>query len=327
MRAVLVGAVESSRVALNRIARASDCTLALVVTLPPEKAGRHSDFVDLGPAAREAKCAILHVENINNPDAVSAIAEAAPDFVFVIGWSQICGPEFCATASGKVIGYHPAPLPRLRGRAPIPWTILTREPISAGTLFWIDEGVDSGPILAQSFFHVAEDETAGTLYEKHMDALASILDEAIEKLRSPRPPKIVQDERYATWGARRRPADGLIDWSGRADEVECLIRAVTRPYPGAFTFEGPHSLRIWAAQAQRGAMRHSASAGQIVELTENSFSVACGDGRLVRVTDWSHASGGTPKLHSQLTNAADQSAPVLPALGPVCRCNTADAHV
>ena len=327
MRAVLVGAVESSRVALNRIAHASDWTLALVVTLPPEKSGRHSDFVDLGPAAKAAKCPVLHVENINSPDAVSAIAGADPDFVFVIGWSQICGPAFCAVAPGKVIGYHPAPLPRLRGRAPIPWTILGREPISAGTLFWIDEGVDSGPILAQSFFHVAHNETARTLYRKHMDALAMIVDEALESLRLPEPPRRAQNERYATWGARRRPADGLIDWNRPAAEIECLIRAVTRPYPGAFTYDGATQLRIWESQAEHGASRHSASAGQIVGLSGGSFYVACGDEQLIKVTDWSHAGGGKPKLHAQLSSDPNPRSAPLPELNAACRCSVADAYV
>src|SRR3546814_7956697 len=68
---------------------------------------------------------------------LDAIRAADADYVFVIGWSQICGREFQAAAHGQVIGYHPAPLPRLRGRGVIPWTILADEPITAGTLFWI----------------------------------------------------------------------------------------------------------------------------------------------------------------------------------------------
>src|SRR3546814_17829006 len=77
-----------------------------------------------------------------------------------MGWSQICGPAFRALFPDRAIGYHPAALPRLRGRAAIPWTILQQEPITAGTLFWIDAGTDTGDIADQQFFHVAPDETA-----------------------------------------------------------------------------------------------------------------------------------------------------------------------
>src|SRR3546814_2322762 len=96
----------------------------------------------------------------NAADVLEAVSALAPDYVFVIGWSQICKPAFRQAAGGQVIGYHPAPLPRLRGRAVIPWTILLDEKITASTLFWIDDGVDSGPILAQRYFHIAPDETA-----------------------------------------------------------------------------------------------------------------------------------------------------------------------
>src|SRR3546814_18147932 len=86
-----------------------------------------------------------------------------------MGGSQICKPAFRQAAGGQGIGYHPAPLPRLRGRAVIPWTILLDEKITASTLFWIDDGVDSGPILAQRSFHIAPDEKAAILYRQRSE--------------------------------------------------------------------------------------------------------------------------------------------------------------
>lgn len=302
MRAVLIGAVESSRVALERIAAADGWTCSLVVTLPPEKSARHSDFVDLAPGAAEAGAELLHVRNINDADARAAIAKVDADAVFVVGWSQICGPEFRQAAGERVVGYHPAPLPRLRGRGVIPWTILNREPISGGTLFWIDEGVDSGPILAQRFFHLAPDETASSLYAKHMDALAAMMDEALAEIASGQPARIVQDERYATWAARRTPTDGLIDWTRPAEEIALLVRAVGRPYPGAQTFDGPHRLTLWTAEPVPGGARHSAAAGQLVWRSEKAFAVMCGDGVLLQVTEWDHPEGRAPGNHQRLTS-------------------------
>src|SRR3546814_1648120 len=110
----------------------------------------------------------------------------------------MCGMEFQAASHGQVIGYHPAPLPRLRGRGVIPWTILANEPITAGTLFSIDDGVDSGPILEQAFFHVAPDETAASLYERHMGALGEMVPRALAALATGAPPRLGQDERYAS---------------------------------------------------------------------------------------------------------------------------------
>lgn len=319
MRAILIGAVESSRVALERIAAAGGWECPLVVTLPPGRSGRHSDYVDLAEPAAAAGAALLHVRNINDADAMEAIAHTGTDAVFVVGWSQICGAAFREAAGGKVVGYHPAPLPRMRGRGVIPWTILNEEPISGGTLFWIDEGVDSGPILAQRFFHVAPDETAASLYAKHMDALGAMMDEALAAIASGNPPRRVQDERYATWAARRTPADGLIDWARPAAEIQRLVRAVGRPYPGAQTFDGPHKLIVWAAEALPGG-HHLAAAGQVVSRTEGSFTVMCGDGALLQVDEWTHAASTMPANHARLT-ATPALAPAAPRLagseGPV----------
>src|SRR3546814_7519325 len=77
---------------------------------------------------------VIHAADSNAPDVLEAVSALAPDYVFVIGWSQICKPAFRQAAGGQVIGYHPAPLPRLRGRAVIPWTILLDEKITASTL-------------------------------------------------------------------------------------------------------------------------------------------------------------------------------------------------
>ncbi|HBK91291.1 MAG TPA: methionyl-tRNA formyltransferase, partial [Parvularcula sp.] len=149
MKAIVVGAVESTRVTLKALADNPRWTVSAVVTLPASLAGRHSDFVDLEPDARACGAKLIAAPNSNAPDVIEAVRAARADYAFVIGWSQICKPEFRAAAGGQVIGYHPAALPRLRGRAVIPWTILLDERITGSTLFWIDDGVDSGPILAQ----------------------------------------------------------------------------------------------------------------------------------------------------------------------------------
>src|SRR5262249_4096319 len=147
--------------------------------------------------------------------------------VFVIGWSQICKPAFLEAAGGQVVGYHPAPLPQMRGRAALPWTILLGQRITASTLFWLDEGVDSGPILAQKFLHVAPDETATTLYARHLEAIEQIVREALPAIAGGAPPRLVQDERFASWTTKRTPEDGRIDWQLPAADVWRLIRAVT----------------------------------------------------------------------------------------------------
>lgn len=305
MRATLVGAVESTEVALRALSHAEGWELAQVVTLESRLAGRHSDFVDLSGAAAAAGAELVAVAKANSPEVLDRMHAAEPDFLFVIGWSQICGPEMLAIPGQGTIGYHPAPLPRLRGRAAIPWTILLDEPITAGTLFWIDAGVDSGPIFDQEFFHLAPDETAGSLYERHMAALARMLERSLPGLAAGRARRDVQDERFATWSARRVAEDGLIDWRLAARDIDRLVRAVGRPYPGAFTSVGGEKLTVWRAAPSRHGGRHAAVAGQIVarDVENGGFTVACGGGEAVDILEW-EGPAAMPPLHARLEGPA-----------------------
>jgi methionyl-tRNA formyltransferase len=300
MRAILVGAVESTSVALRALAASPDWSLAALVTLPPELSARHSDFVDLGDAARALGAAVIHTANCNEPDVLDRLRALAPDVILVIGWSQLCGADFRAVAPMGTIGYHPAALPRLRGRGVIPWTILLDEPITAGSLFVIDAGTDSGPILAQHFLHVARDETAQTLYDKHMAALASMLPPLLARLATGDVTATEQDERYATYAARRRAEDAEIDWRADVATIDRLVRACGEPYPGARTRSAGGEVTILAAEPLAQCGHEAAFPGQVVARDETSFSVRCGDGALLRVTRWQRDRPGPPPLHVRL---------------------------
>ncbi len=297
MRAVVVGAVESTRVTLSSLQRAAGWEVAAVVTLPTELAGRHSDFVDLAPDAAAAGAELIRAADGNAAHIVARLNAIRPDCAFVIGWSQICRPELVAALGGRPVGYHPAPLPRLRGRGVLPWTILLNEPVTAASLFWIDGGVDTGPLIGQRFFLLAPDETATTLYAKHMAALAGLLDECLPKLLAGVAPASAQDERCATWAARRVASDGIIDWRAPARAIERLVRAVTRPYPGASTMARSGPLTIWGARLWPDAACHAARPGQVVAVDERGFAVVCGDGGGLYVGDWS---GEIPRIHERL---------------------------
>lgn len=300
MKAILIGAVESTRIALECLAQAPEWDLSAVLTLPPALDSRHSDFVDLKPDAGRAGADLVHVSNINSDEALASISALAPDYIFVIGWSQLCGPNFMNSARLGVIGYHPAPLPRLRGRGVIPWTILLEEPITASTLFRIDEGTDSGPILAQRFFHVAPDETAASLYANHMAALQSMMPAMLHELAQGIAVETAQDERHASFAARRRPEDGRIDWSKPANDVWRVVRACGDPYPGAWTTLGGDKVVIAAAHPMPLLQHRAAIQGQIIARSSDSFTVKCGDDAGLCVSQWRRTKEGRPPLHAVL---------------------------
>jgi methionyl-tRNA formyltransferase len=302
MRSVLVGTVESTRAALHALGGAGAAP-SLLVTLPPECSGRHSDYVDLAFEAGALGVEVLRTASVNAAATVDAIAATAPDCLFVIGWSGVCREPVLNIARCGAIGFHPAPLPHMRGRAVIPWTILQREEWSGSTLFWLARGIDDGPILLQRRFRVGSDETARSLYDKHMSMLRAMLPKAVELLHGADPPRSPQDESLATYCARRVPADGEIDWTASAADILLLIRAVGPPYPGAYTYCGPHRLVVQAAEPRADGGRYIGLAGQIQEIAPEGLIVRCGDGECLTLTRWSLEDGPGPKRHQRLGGA------------------------
>ncbi len=301
MRIVFVGAVEGSKVALAALL-ASGCPPALVVTLPLTAAHRHSDFADIASMAAEDDISVFYTTNINSAETLARIASADPDITLVIGWSQICGRPFRELASIGTIGFHPAALPRLRGRAVIAWTILRGEQTAGSTLFWLDDGVDSGPILLQRVFDVADNETARSLYSKQMLNLREMVPQAVKMIESGNAPEIPQDEAEASYCARRRPEDGLIDWHLPASDIVRFIRAVGDPYPGAFSHSGSERIHIDAADLFPYADRYIGLPGQIQAVSDSGFLVMCGDGRCIDVSSWRPGTP-RPRMHSHLRSA------------------------
>ena len=219
--------------------------LTLAVTLPDDKARRKSGRVYLDDFCHDHGIDLLKVPNINDGEAVAAIQQHGIDWLFIIGWSQIARAEVLAAPKRGAVGAHPTLLPQGRGRAAIPWTILKGLAESGVTVFQLDEGVDTGPILLQEVFAVSQDETAATLYQKVVVAHRAAIRNVWEALENGSVTPIPQDETRATYWEGRTPADGRITSSMTVEEVDRLVRATTHPYPGAFVEQPPNIVRIW----------------------------------------------------------------------------------
>jgi methionyl-tRNA formyltransferase len=145
------------------------------------------------------------------------------------------------------------------------------------TLFWMDDGMDTGDILAQEIFELAQDETAASLVAKHLAVLDRMLGEVIPALANGTGARRPQDHSRATYCAKRTAADGLIDWSRGARDLWTFIRAVGDPYPGAFTFRNGKKLVVWSADWVPEAPYHGLP-GQVQALGNDGALVACGSG-------------------------------------------------
>ncbi len=279
MRTVWVSFDTIGRDCLEAAARAG-AEVVGVVTLPgpvdPSRSGQCA-FDDVAAALG----AELHeTGDINSEATLAAIADLEPELIFVVGWSQLVGDPFITLAREGVFGMHPTLLPRHRGRAPIPWAILSGLARTGVTLFEIvDATADSGAIVGQVEVDIGADETATTLFDRLAEAHVSLVREYVPRLVARSAPRIAQDPTRASHWPRRTPDDGIIDWETRAPYLYDWVRAQTRPYPGAFTFLGQEKVVVWGARPVEVA--EHAPAGTVVAVRDEGPVVACGEGGLL----------------------------------------------
>ena len=251
-----------------------------VVTLPGPIDPNRSGQCSYDDVARRLEAALIETRDVNALETVNAIRKLEPELILVVGWSQLVHDSFIALASKGVFGMHPTLLPRHRGRAPVPWAILTGLARTGVTLFEIvDATADSGSIVGQVTLDIAPDETATTLFARIADAHVELTREFLPQLLAGTAPRIPQDPSRASSWPRRTPADGIIDWETRAPYLYDWVRAQTRPYPGAFTFLGEEKVIVWSARPVE--LLDPAPAGTVVEVGSEGPVVACGEGALV----------------------------------------------
>jgi methionyl-tRNA formyltransferase len=221
--------------------------LDCLVTLREEQLARRSGAVDFGTFAETHSLPLFRIANINDAEARALLRARELDLLFVIGWGQILGPEALTLARLGVVGSHASLLPRNRGSAPVNWSLIRGERTTGCTLFWLDPGVDRGDIIAQELIPISAYDTCATIYDKVGQANAKMILELLEEVRHGRLPRRAQGESEVQVLPRRRPKDGLIDWTQPADRLYDFIRALTRPYPGAFSWLGDTRYSIWTS--------------------------------------------------------------------------------
>lgn len=206
-----------------------------------------SGYASMDDLGKRYSVPVHSTRDINTPQSLTTLAAAKPDVVLVLGWSRLIGPEFLSIPRHGVVGTHPTRLPRHRGRAPIPWTLIHGLTETALSVFYIDGGVDSGDIVAQPPFSVGFEDTARTLYEKIAELQEKTILALLPSLLDGTAARTPQDNSQATYWPKRTPADGVMDWDKSAFDQYNWVRGLTHPYPGAFTFCQGRKLTVWAA--------------------------------------------------------------------------------
>ena len=188
------------------------------------------------------------VSTIKGDAAYEIIKNSKPDLLVVLGWSEILPSKLLQIPTIGTIGTHAALLPHNKGSAPINWAVIHGEKVTGNTMMWLSEKVDSGFIIDQIEFPITMYDTCKTLYDQVAETNAVMLQRLISKLKAGVKPVLdISNENSEPILPRRRPKDGLLDWQQSAEEIYNFIRALTIPYPGAFTFWNGKKYIIWKA--------------------------------------------------------------------------------
>lgn len=275
-RVVFMGTPEFALPVLEALAR--DFELAGVVTQRDKPAGRGRQMTP-SPAkvwAQERGLAVLTPKTLRDPAAQAQVAELSPEVIVVAAFGLLLPKAVLDLPTRGCVNVHASLLPAYRGAAPIAAAILNGDPVTGVTLMQMEEGLDSGPILAQERIPVLPDDTTATLSARlarlGADMISTILPRWLAGQVTPQP----QDDSLATLAPKIEKEQGQIDWSRPAAEIDRRIRAFT-PWPGAFTRWQAKILRLLAARPLPQAV--SSAPGTVIKTAEG-IGVATGEGLL-----------------------------------------------
>lgn len=272
-RVILIGAVRFSE-RLVRVLHEGPLELAGVCT---NSRGFGSDALDLRALATEIGVDVLDTEDINAAGSTTWIQARAPDLIVCAGWSRLLREEVLKIAPLGVLGYHPARLPRNRGRHPIIWTLVLGLPEAGSTFFIMNEGADSGPIVNQRSIPVRQRETADSLYNRLNDLAAEQLREIAEEIdRTGSFARHPQDHSQATHWRKRTARDGHVDWRMSAIVIDRLVRALSPPYPCAEFFINGSPVRILESNLATGPL--DIEPGRVLGVDGAHATIMTGDG-------------------------------------------------
>lgn len=258
-----------------------------IITLQDDLMVKKSGAADFAGIAAEYDIPLYHVRNANDPASLELLNALNLDLLFVIGWSQILHTPVLRSAKLGCFGAHASLLPANRGSAPINWALIKGQTQTGNTLMRLSEGVDAGDIVGQKLIPISPFDNVETLYDRVAETNCEMILELLKELAKRQP---LQAQPQSHDGSallpRRRPEHGLLNWAQPARKVYDFIRALTRPYPGAFSTADGEFTMIWRSALLPVAGRLADPGTVIGPMISDSLDacglvVACSEGAVV----------------------------------------------
>jgi len=215
-----------------------------------------------------------HVGDVNRLENMELLREIGPDFIFSFYYRFMINKEILDIPKRGALNLHGSLLPKYRGRVPINWAVINGETETGATLHYMVEKPDAGDVVDQEKVSIEFSDTARDVFHKVTDAAVRVMERSWPLLRVGKAARTPMDLSSGSYYGGRKPSDGQIDWGRSAVGIYNLVRGVTHPYPGAFTFLDGRKVFVWEALPVAG----TAGAGAII--SDSPLLVGTGEGLL-----------------------------------------------
>ena len=289
MRIAVHGQQAFGKAVLEALLKRGDNVIAVYAA--PEKPGQKID--PLKEAALTADLPVYQPASYRKQEVRDEFRALKPDLQVMAFVTLFVPSEFLNMPTYGSIQYHPSLLPKGRGASAINWPIIQGESETGLSIFWPDDGLDTGDVLLQKKTPISDTDTLGSVYFDRLFPMGvEAMLEAVDLVKAGKAPRIKQDESLATYEGRCGDVNARIDWGKPWRQIHNLIRGCS-PSPGAWTMLDGKKLQVFEAKPlpARTPKDIGGKIGEIVDLGSDGFSVVCADGR-IRVLRVRPADGG-----------------------------------
>jgi methionyl-tRNA formyltransferase len=278
-RIIFMGTPDFSVPALQGLIDGPDKVVA-VVSQPdrPKGRGKKLSPTPIKALAESVAIPVLQPTKIKTPEFEAELRSYNPDLLIVAAYGRILPANILDLPPLGCINIHGSLLPRHRGAAPIQWAVLAGDKEAGVTIMEMDVGMDTGDMLMPVSIPMADDETAGSLFDKLSRLGGTALLKALKLLHQDKLPAIEQDHNLATEAPPLSKADGAMDWSRPATELHCFIRGMD-PWPTAYSFLNGKRFRFFSPELSEATS--TLSPGSIIEANADGLLLATGEGSLL----------------------------------------------
>jgi methionyl-tRNA formyltransferase len=284
MKIVFIGCVEGSAVLLKTLLNHGKKICGIVTK---QQSSFNADFADLKNIAIEYNIPYFYYSKDKDSELNDFIRGFTPDLIYCFGWSHLLREDTLKLSIIGAIGFHPAALPKNRGRHPLIWALALGLQETASTFFYMDHGADDGDILSQNFVKISNADTAKTLYDKILDLAKKQIITFTDDFENGFVYRKKQDVSQANNWRKRNQKDGCIDFRMDAQMIYNLVRALTKPYVGAHFVYKEKEYKVWnSTVALDNADKYrNIEFGKVLEVySSRSFLVKTGNS-LLKILD------------------------------------------